>query len=281
MSEQQNENINPLKQFYRAPKLYIKLPSGAKFNTVDDQAPTDEIAVFPMTTKDELYMRNPDALLNGDSVIKIVQSCAPSIKDTRKLPVCDVDILLIAIRMATYGEIMETRLTSPHSGQEEMYEVNLNSILENVEVMPPENYVVLKNGITVYVRPLSYELQTKLNLVAYDQAKALQTLSQVQNNPEVNQFKNMFVKLAETNMNLLTESVVKIVTPNGDIVENRAHIKEFIDNLDAQNSKLIDKEIDKLNKFSTVTKQTLICKQTEKEFTADVKLDPADFFVTT
>ena len=45
--------------------------------------------------------------------------------------------------------------------------------------------------------------------------------------------------------------------------------------------KKIDKEIDRLNKFSTVTKQTLECKQTGKEFTTDVKLDPADFFVVT
>ena len=154
MSEK--ENVNPLKQFYRAPKLYVKLPSGAKFNEVEGQASTGELPVFPMTTKDELYMRNPDALLNGDSVIKIVQSCVPNVKDTRKLPVCDIDILMIAIRMATYGEIMETKIKSPHSGNEDTYEINLNNILENVEVMPTENSITLSNGIVVYVRPLSY-----------------------------------------------------------------------------------------------------------------------------
>lgn len=279
MSEK--EKINPLKQFYRAPKLYVKLPSGAKFNEVDDQASTGELPVFPMTTKDELYMRNPDALLNGDAVIKIIQSCVPNVKDTRKLPVCDIDILMIAIRMATYGELMETKIKSPHSKDEDTYEINLNTILENVEIMPPENSITLSNGVVVYVRPLSYDSQTKLNLVAYDQTKVLQNLGQVQGNPDVDQFKNMFVKLAETNMNLLAECVVRVVTPDGEEVENRTHIKEFVDNLDAQNSKKIDKEIDRLNKFSTVTKQTLECKQTGKEFTTDVKLDPADFFVVT
>ena len=268
-------------RFYRAPKLYVKLPSGAKFNEVEGQASTGELPVFPMTTKDELYMRNPDALLNGDSVIKIVQSCVPNVKDTRKLPVCDIDILMIAIRMATYGEIMETKIKSPHSGNEDTYEINLNNILENVEVMPTENSITLSNGIVVYVRPLSYDSQTKLNLVAYDQTKVLQNLGQVQNNPDVNQFKSMFVKLAETNMNLLAECVVRVVTPDGESVDNRKHIKDFIDNLDAQNTKKIDGEIDRLNKFSTVTKQTLVCKQTEKEFTTEVKLDPADFFVVT
>lgn len=274
-------NANPLKQFYRSPKLYVKLPSGAKFNIVEDDAPTGELPVFPMTTKDELFMRNPDALLNGDAVIKIIQSCVPNIKDTRKLPVCDIDILMIAIRMATYGEIMETRIKSPHSSQEEMYEINLNTILENVETMPTENAITLSNGVTVYVRPLSYDSQTKLNLVAYDQTKVLQNLSQVQDNPDVSQFKNMFVKLAETNMNLLAECVERVVTPDGESVENRSHIREFVDNLDAVNSKKIDNEIDRLNKFSTVTTQTLECKQTGKEFTTDVKLDPADFFVVT
>ena len=215
---------NPLTKYFRKPAIYVSLPTKGRFNPEIEQTVIDEVGVMPMTAIDEITLRNPDALLNGDAVIKIIQSCVPNVKDTRKLPVCDIDILMIAIRMATYGELMETKIKSPHSGDEDTYEINLNTILENVEIMPPENSITLSNGVVVYVRPLSYDSQTKLNLVAYDQTKVLQNLGQVQGNPDVDQFKNMFVKLAETNMNLLAECVVRVVTPDGEEVENRTHI---------------------------------------------------------
>ena len=67
------ENIqsqNPLSAYFRAPKLYTTIPSGGKFYdenimTVPDNG---ELAIFPMTTKDELMLKNPDALLNGEAV---------------------------------------------------------------------------------------------------------------------------------------------------------------------------------------------------------------------
>ena len=33
-----------------------------------------------MTPKDKMAIRNPDALLNGDAVIRVVKSCIPNIK---------------------------------------------------------------------------------------------------------------------------------------------------------------------------------------------------------
>ena len=32
----QNKEQNPLKKFYRAPKLYVSLPSGGRFNDIGD-----------------------------------------------------------------------------------------------------------------------------------------------------------------------------------------------------------------------------------------------------
>ena len=120
--KQQEEEKNPLKKYYRVPKLYVNLPSGGKFNDIGEKASNGEIPVYAMTAKDEIVMRNPDALLNGDAVIQIIKSCAPEIHDTRNLPVCDVDILLIAIRMATHGSVLETKLISPHSKKEGDYD---------------------------------------------------------------------------------------------------------------------------------------------------------------
>jgi hypothetical protein len=277
MSEEKAQN--PLKQFYRAPKLYVNLPSRGKFNEVADETITGEIPVYAMTSKDELLMKNPDALLNGDAVVEAVKSCAPNIKNPKELPVCDIDLLLIAIRMATFGEFMEAKLKSPHTEKLGTYDINLNNIVESVGELPAENKVTLANGCTVYVKPFTYELQTQINLVAYDQATALKNVGEV-SSATAQQFKSMFSKLAEINTDVIAKSIYQIKTPDGDVVTDTDHIKEFLANLETKDAKIVDGKIDELNKSGTSFKQEVVCKETEKPFEADVRLDPSDFFVS-
>tara|TARA_X000000950_G_C13917582_1_gene661788 strand:- start:5786 stop:6622 length:837 start_codon:yes stop_codon:yes gene_type:complete len=277
MSEEKAQN--PLKQFYRSPKLYVNLPSRGKFNEVVDKTITGEIPVFAMTSKDELLMKNPDALLNGDAVVEAIKSCAPNIKNPKELPVCDIDLLLIAIRMATFGEFMEAKLKSPHTNKLATYDINLNNIVESVGELPAENNVTLKNGCTVYVKPFTYDLQTQINLVAYDQATALKNVGEV-NSATAKQFKTMFSKLAEINTDVIAKSIYQIKTPDGEVVNDVTHIREFLANLESTDSKIIDGKIDELNASGTSFKQEVLCKETEKPFEADIKLDPSDFFVS-
>ena len=74
MSEQKNQS-NPLSAYFRAPKMYLDIPSSAKFYTDDICATPEsgEFAIYPMTTKDELMLKNPDALLNGEAVSNLIR----------------------------------------------------------------------------------------------------------------------------------------------------------------------------------------------------------------
>ena len=277
----QNKDQNPLKKFYRTPKLYVTLPSGGRFNDIGDKAANGEIPVYAMTAKDEIIMRNPDALLNGDAVIKVIKSCVPDVLDTRNLPVCDVDILLIAVRMATHGSVLQTKLKSPHGERkEDDYEINLESIIEDVKSLPEDNHVILKSGCTVYVKPFSYSIQTRLNLMAYDQAKALRNVTDI-NSESAKQFTALFSELADTNMDVLVQSISKITTPSGDVVSDKNQIKEFMDSIESTDHRKVDAIIETLNKASTTVTRKFVCKETGNEFETEVRLDPSDFFVNT
>ena len=61
---------NPLSGFFRTPKIYTKLPSLGRYYTDDviDLSDTGELAVYPMTAKDEVILKNPD---NGLCVFAI------------------------------------------------------------------------------------------------------------------------------------------------------------------------------------------------------------------
>ena len=97
---------NPLSSFYRAPKSYTGLPSQGKYYTDDivEMPDNGELPIYPMTAKDEMMFKTPDALLNGEATVQVIQSCIPQIKNAWAMPSIDCDAALIAIRMATYGE---------------------------------------------------------------------------------------------------------------------------------------------------------------------------------
>ena len=77
---------NPLKQFFRQPAIYVRLPSQGKFYPpgVLEMPATGELPVYPMTAIDEITYRTPDALFNGQATVNVLQSCVPDIKITRK-----------------------------------------------------------------------------------------------------------------------------------------------------------------------------------------------------
>ena len=72
-----------------------------------------EVGVYPMTAKDEMLLKTPDALLNGEATVTVIQSCIPAIKNAWAMPSIDCDAALMTIRMATYGNKMTVPITVP------------------------------------------------------------------------------------------------------------------------------------------------------------------------
>ena len=133
-----NSNIeqNPLRKYFRQPKVYLNLPSRGKFypDGVLDMPETRELPVFAMTAKDELLIKTPDALLNGQATVDVIKSCIPNIVNPWQMPSVDLDACLVAIRIATYGEKLEITTKVPNLGEDRMFEVDLREILNNIVV---------------------------------------------------------------------------------------------------------------------------------------------------
>ena len=95
---------NPLQQYFRQPKIYIKLPTSGIYSPPGTvQGDINNLPVYGMSGMDEIIMKTPDALLTGESVVKIIQSCCPSITNAWALSSLDTEMILTAIRIATYG----------------------------------------------------------------------------------------------------------------------------------------------------------------------------------
>ena len=142
---------NPLESYFRQPAIYIKLPSNGNFwpEGSIDMGDNNEIAVYPMTARDEIIMKTPDALLNGKSTVEVLKSCCPQIKDPWMMPTLDLDTLLIAVRIASYGETMGLQTEIPVTKNQLELEVNLVNALDNIPKNIPDTKLLLKSGLTL------------------------------------------------------------------------------------------------------------------------------------
>ena len=109
------QSANPLKQFFRQPVIYLRLPSNGEFWPEGSliMPANRELPVYPMTAIDEITYRTPDALYNGQAVINVIQSCIPNIRNAWGMPAIDTNAILVAIRIASYGHELEHSTRSP------------------------------------------------------------------------------------------------------------------------------------------------------------------------
>ena len=166
------ENTNPLNKYFRQPSIYVSLPSGTNYPPhVITASQTGELGVMPMTAKDEIRFKTPDALMNGQGVVDVIQSCVPDIKDAWNIKSHDLDTILVAIRVATYGETMEINFNVPGVNESVSHTVNLPAILDELQRTKVDAQIVLEDGLKITVRPLTYKDMTSTSLQTFQQQK--------------------------------------------------------------------------------------------------------------
>ena len=99
-------NVNPLMDFARKTECSVKIPSQGLW--YDDDAiefnAIGEVDIMPMLPNDEMKIVNPESLISGDAIISVIKSCCPGIKRPEELYYPDVNVLLLGIKKATYGD---------------------------------------------------------------------------------------------------------------------------------------------------------------------------------
>lgn len=247
--------INPLINFMRQPKIYIRLPSNGNFWPAGSLIPTEngEYPVYSMTAKDELMLKVPDALMNGQAVVDVVQNCIPNIKNAWAVPAIDMDVILIAIRIATYGETMKTPLSFGEDIEME-YSVDLRSVLDTLLGQIKWDPVVSVNPeLTIYVRPNNYKQLTESALQTFETQKLMQVVNNdnLQEDDKVKIFKESFAKLTNITIGIIGSSIYKIDTSAGS-TENSKFIKEFIDNADKEIFNKVQEHLEKLKEINSI-----------------------------
>lgn len=280
MSDQPVKKINPLANYFRQPKLYIKLPSQGKFYPEDalDKSEIDEYAVYAMTAKDELMFKTPDALMNGQATVEVIKSCVPAIKNPWAMPSIDIDAVLIAIRIATYGESMEFTSSCPNCGNFNDMIFNLTGYLNITNEFEYDDVIEL-GPLKIYIRPYTYKEITKQAIRALEQQKIIGIVNDetLTDEEKIEQFGESFVKLTEMTVGIIAGCVYKIDTPEGS-VEDPYMIKSFVENCDRDMFNAINDRISEMKEKITLKSQTISCQECSHEYSVEITMDQANFF---
>ena len=246
--------MNPLAMFMRQPKIHIRLPSNGNFwpegSLILNE--TGEYPVYSMTAHDELMIKVPDALMNGQAIVDVIQHCVPSIKNAWHTPNIDIDVILIAIRLATYGEKMTTPISV---GEIEMeYTVDLRTIMDTLNnqiVWDP--IVPINEDLTVFVKPINYKQLSQAAIQSFETQKIIQMSNNetISDEDKVKIFKDSFSKLTNVTIGMVGASIYKIDSINGS-TDNPKFIKEFIDNADKEIFNKIQTHIENLKELHSV-----------------------------
>ena len=284
-----NSNIeqNPLRKYFRQPKVYITLPSKGNFypEGVLNMPETGELPVFAMTAKDELIIKTPDALLNGQATVDVIKSCIPNITNPWLMPSVDLDACLVAIRIATYGEKLDITTKVPVLGEEREFRVDLRQVLN--KLVTPEYENKLKIGdINVELRPLSYKEFTESNLKTFEEQRifSLVNSEDMDDSEKLNRFSESFKKLTNLTVNMLSKSIAKLQIGD-DEVTNRVHIEEFIDNVDKEFFKGITDHLEEQRKKFAIepikvqSNEEDVAAGVPKDWEVPVTFDQSNFFV--
>ena len=282
------ENSNPLKKYFRQPSIYVSLPTGNSYPPeVIEPSQSGEIGIMPMTAKDEIRFKTPDALMNGEGVVEVIQSCVPQIKDAWQIKSYDLDTILIAIRIATYGETMDMSFTVPGANEKTDHTVNLSALLDQLKTIQIQEDFTLEDGLKISVNPLSYKDMTVASQQTFTQSKMYSAVqsSEMSEDDKVKKFNESFKALTELNTSILMKNIAKITMPDGTVIEDSTQITEFINNANASLIKQIETQIIGLRSQGAV--KPLRLKATEEQikkgapasFEVPITFDNANFFV--
>jgi hypothetical protein len=282
MESKNMANNNPLASHFRQPAVFLKLPSGGKYWVPDsiNMPANGELGVMPMTAKDEIMLRTPDALMNGQGVVSVIQSCIPQIINAWAAPTIDLDAILIAIRLATYGEKMDIDSECPKCNAENKNQMDIGGLLLAIR-SPNYDDMLITDGLTFKFKPLNYLQSTKNNIAQFEEQKLIQLINDENLDADTRkaQFDIHLQKIIDSNTNILTLSTQTITTEDGTVVSNPEHIREFYTNA---NNGIIRAVQDKLKQYSETVqlpKPKIQCEECNHEYNVNVTFDYSNFFV--
>lgn len=270
---------NPLKQYFRRPAVYLRLPSNGKdyAEGVINKTETGELPVYPMTAIDEITTKTPDALYNGSAVVELIRSCVPDIIDPWQISNSDLDAVLIAIRAASGSQNLEIKTECPACKESSVYDLDLTAILTTLTA-PDYDEPLSSGDLKIKFGPLTYQQMNEVNLLQFEIQKTLTQIEQITDEQEKREAtKTTLIRITEITMKLIASTIRYIETPETR-VNNFHHIIEYLQNCDKGVYDTIKEYHTNLKAKTELKPLDVKCANCSHEYKQPFTLNVSDFF---
>jgi hypothetical protein len=245
----------------------------------------NEYPVLAMTAKDELRFKTPDALLNGQATVDVIQSCMPNIKNAWAIPSVDIDAILIAIRIASYGTLMEINARIPKINEEYKYDVDLRTLLDTLNSTEYDN-LVISGDFKIEIAPLNYKTFTEIAIKTFEERRLFSIINNTDMTDEekIQKFNESFGRITDMNLHMVTRSVVAVQYGDDAVVTNPEYINEFFENIDKDVFKDIMKHVEEQKKKFSIKPLIAVTNDEQRAagapdtFEVPVSFDQSNFF---
>tara|TARA_R110000868_G_scaffold66_1_gene746 strand:- start:397 stop:1239 length:843 start_codon:yes stop_codon:yes gene_type:complete len=271
---------NPLRRHFRQPVIHLRLPSGGRFYPPGalNMPPNGELPVLPMTAVDEIVTRTPDALFNGSAIPDIISSCIPAIRDPWAVPSVDLNAILVAMRLASYGHKMDVTSTCPGCKNNNEFDLDLRIIMDSLKTPDYDTPLVL-GDLTIAFMPLSYRQINQNSQMQFEDQKLMQALNSTDMDTEqrLAMLSESFKKITALTIRAIAVSISSIQTPDA-IVTEPEFILEFLNNCEKDMFQQIRDHAIALRQAGEIKPLDITCSECSQKYTQDFSLDMSNFF---
>jgi hypothetical protein len=270
---------NPLKKHFRQPKVFVNLPSKGLYNQPGTLAGEPvQLPVYGMTGMDEILLKTPDSLLTGESTIRVIESCCPTIKDAADLCLLDLDLILVAIRIATYGNTMSVTHSCPSCETINDYDIELGAFIEHFNKCQYENKIVLKD-VSVKIRPLTYKAWCEFQVRNFGVQRQLQQAVTLTDEVEQNKIVTSLFDQISTMQNDTIMKQLESVQTDEVLVDQKEFLEEWLVNSESNVFDSIREQIEKNRTAWDLPKIAVVCNDCGHKHDITVNMDQSSFFV--
>jgi hypothetical protein len=271
-----NQN-NPLSKFFRQPKIYLTLPSrGLYYETGALAGSYEKMPIYAMTGMDEIISKTPDALFTGEATAKVIESCCPNIKNARHMPSIDLDTVLVAVRIATFGNNMTVTHTCTNCSTDNDYDLDLNLIIDHFMNLKYVNTIVINNELSIKIRPLQYEEMNYFAIENFKLQKMLYQTTELKDEEKQKTIDKIYQDLSNLQLQLFLTSIDIV---QSDIqVTDKNFIEDFLRNCDREIYNLIKEKLEKNKESWAMPKNNVICTNCGSQNQLQITLDQSNFF---
>lgn len=308
--------MSVLRKYSRKPKTYYTLPSNNYFYNLDkneDLSILKEVGVMPLTIMNQMELKNPEKLFNGSAIEDVIRDCT-TIKsiEPRDILKCDIDFLLIGIKIATSGELDQIHCQCPKCSNEINQQINLEALLSSTKTHTQGYHVDISTGLSddrstedkvrVYMRPYTFGEYLELENESFNEQKAMvaiqEEMTKIQKSENfefteedernmLSRVNNILTNLTSSVIDIYSKAIIKVVILDKDGKETLEQetdpneIREFLQNgIGTDQYEIIKNMFTEINSITINNIIDVTCTDTEckHQFKYQYNINMTDFF---